>query len=222
MQRNHIKIEGVDCPVLYATPKYTRSPRVNITENLAKGKPVFQIPGQSNIRRVSLEILIKQNNKSFLKKLDEKVRDNKRLTIISTFKNIPSGEYYITDEYTVEFHNKDYFKVPLDLTLFNGDTVTEFVGKTKKLSTSTALNTDKGSVSSQQKKYTVIKAGESDKALVKKIQKALRKAGYYKSSLKVDGIYDKDVTSAVRKYQKAKGLKVTGTITKETANKLKL
>ena len=110
----------------------------------------------------------------------------------------------------------------MELTLFNGESVTEFVGKSNKLSTSQALNTDKGSVSSNTNQFKVIKAGESNKALVKKIQKALRKVGYYKSSLKIDGVFDKDVTSAIRKYQKAKGLKVTGTITKETANKLKL
>ena len=222
MVKDTIKIEGVVCEVLYATPKYARTPRVNVTENLAKGKPVFQTPGLSQIRKVSIEILVKQTDSNFLNTLDSKVYNNERITVISTFKNIPSGEYYITDDYSVDYHNRDYFKIPLELTLFNGESVTEFVGKSNKLSTSQALYTDKGSVSSNTNQFKVIKAGESNKALVKKIQKALRKVGYYKSSLKIDGVFDKDVTSAIRKYQKAKGLKVTGTITKETANKLKL
>ena len=226
MVRNTIKIDGVTCLVLYATPKYVRPSRVNVSENLAKGKPVFQIPGLSQIRKASLEILIPQTNETFLKTLDTKVYNNERITIISTFKNIPSGDYYITNDFQVEYHNRDYLKVPLELILFNGEEVTEFVGKSNKLSTSKALNTDKGSVKAQTQKYKVIKEGESDKALVKKIQKALRRAGYYKtagkSTLKIDGVYGKYTTQAVRQFQKANGLKVTGTITKETADKLKL
>ena len=226
MVKDTIKIDGVTCIVLYATPKYTRNPRVNVTENLAKGKPTFQIPGLSQIRKASLEILIRQTDTSFIKHLDNKVMKNERITVISTFKNIPSGEYYITEELSLEYHNKDWLKVPLELTLFNGETVTEFVGKTNKVSTSKALNTDKKSVQSKTTQYHVIKEGESDKALVKKIQKALRRAGYYKtagkSTLKIDGVYGKYTTQAVRQFQKANNLKVTGTITKETAKKLRL
>ena len=207
-------------------PKYTRPPRVNVTENLAKGKPVFQTPGLSQIRKVSIEILVKQTDSNFLNTLDSKVYNNERITVISTFKNIPSGEYYITDDYSVDYHNRDYFKIPLELTLFNGESVTEFVGKSNKLSTSQALNTDKGSVSSNTNQFKVIKAGESNKALVKKIQKALKKNGYYLTYkgryLKVDGKYSSCTVRSVKEFQRDKGLKVTGKADYKTAKKLKI
>lgn len=65
-----------------------------------------------------------------------------------------------------------------------------------------------------------------DKATVKKIQKALKKNGYYlsykKHYLKVDGIYSACTVRSVKQFQKAKGLKVTGQVNYSTAKKLKI
>ena len=62
--------------------------------------------------------------------------------------------------------------------------------------------------------------------MIKKIQKALKKNGYYLKEksryLKIDGIYHKYTVKAVKQFQKAKGLKVTGSVDYNTAKKLKL
>ena len=60
--------------------------------------------------------------------------------------------------------------------------------------------------------------------MVKKIQRALKKNGYYLSAyghyLMVDGIYHDWTVKAVKQFQKAKGLKVTGKVDELTAKKL--
>ena len=62
--------------------------------------------------------------------------------------------------------------------------------------------------------------------MVKKIQKALKKNGYYryadKRYLKIDGTYHKWTQKAVKKYQKDNELKVTGNVDQKTANKLQI
>ena len=72
-------------------------------------------------------------------------------------------------------------------------------------------------------KFKTVSKGSKDKAMVKKIQNALKKKGYYKGyKLKVNGIYDKRTQKAVKQFQKAKGLKVTGKVNQVTAKKLKI
>ena len=59
-----------------------------------------------------------------------------------------------------------------------------------------------------------------------KIQRALKNNGYYLTAyghyLKVDGIYWDYTVKAVKQFQKAKGLKVTGKVDEKTAKKLGL
>ena len=74
--------------------------------------------------------------------------------------------------------------------------------------------------------WKTVSKGSKEKAMVKKIQKALKKNGYYLSYkgryLKVDGKFHKYTEMAVKQFQKAKGLKVTGKVDYVTAKKLKL
>ena len=74
--------------------------------------------------------------------------------------------------------------------------------------------------------WKTVSKGSKAKTTVKKIQKALKKNGYYLEYnghyLKVDGIYQKYAEMAVKQFQKAKGLKVTGKVDEKTAKKLKL
>ena len=74
--------------------------------------------------------------------------------------------------------------------------------------------------------FTTVSKGSKDKAMVKKIQKALKNNGYYLSYkgryLKVDGIYHSYTERAVKEFQNDKGLKVTGKVDEKTAKKLKL
>ena len=75
-----------------------------------------------------------------------------------------------------------------------------------------------------KKVFKTIAKGSKNHAMVKKIQKALIKKGYYKSSsgkaYKVDGIYGDLTVKAVKQFQKAKKLKVTGKVDEKTAKKL--
>ena len=74
--------------------------------------------------------------------------------------------------------------------------------------------------------WKTISKGSKNTAMVKKIQKALKKNGFYIKEkgryLKIDGIYQKYTVKAVKQFQKAKGLKVTGKVDYTTAKKLKL
>ena len=74
--------------------------------------------------------------------------------------------------------------------------------------------------------WKTIAKGSKDKAMVKKIQRALKKNGFYLSYkgryLKVDGLFHKYTQMAVKQFQKAKKLKVTGKVDYATAKKLKL
>ena len=74
--------------------------------------------------------------------------------------------------------------------------------------------------------FKTVSKGSKDKAMVKKIQVALKKNGYYLKAyghyLKVDGIFHKYTELAVKQFQKAKGLKVTGKVDETTAKKLKI
>ncbi len=72
--------------------------------------------------------------------------------------------------------------------------------------------------------FKTVSKGSKDKATVKKIQRALKKNGYYLSYkghyLMVDGIYHDCTVRAVKEFQKAKHLKVTGKVDEKTAKKL--
>ena len=74
--------------------------------------------------------------------------------------------------------------------------------------------------------FKTVSYGSKDKAMVKKIQKALKKNGFYIKEkgryLKIDGIFHKYTVKAVKQFQKAKGLKVTGKVDYATAKKLKI
>ncbi|MBO5840885.1 MAG: peptidoglycan-binding protein, partial [Methanobrevibacter sp.] len=72
--------------------------------------------------------------------------------------------------------------------------------------------------------FKTIKKGSKDKLTVKKIQRALKRNGYYltfkRHYLKVDGIYGVCTVRSVKEFQRAKGLKVTGKVNYSTAKKL--
>ncbi|WP_405279376.1 peptidoglycan-binding protein [Methanobrevibacter sp.] len=72
--------------------------------------------------------------------------------------------------------------------------------------------------------FKTISKGSKNHVMVKKIQKALIKKGYYKSSsgkaYKVDGNYGDLTVKAVKQFQNAKKLKVTGKVDEKTAKKL--
>lgn len=80
--------------------------------------------------------------------------------------------------------------------------------------------------SAKKTSWKTVARGSKDKTTVKKIQRALKKNGYYLSYkgryLKVDGIYHKYTEMGVKQFQKAKGLKVTGKVDYKTAKKLKI
>ena len=74
--------------------------------------------------------------------------------------------------------------------------------------------------------FKTVSKGSKDNAMVKKIQVALKKNGYYLRFaghyLKVDGIFHIYTELAVKQFQKAKGLKVTGKVDETTAKRLKI
>ena len=74
--------------------------------------------------------------------------------------------------------------------------------------------------------FKTVSKGSKDSATVKKIQRALKNNGYYITAygryLMVDGIYDQCTEKAVKQFQKAKRLKVTGKVDEKTAIKLKI
>lgn len=74
--------------------------------------------------------------------------------------------------------------------------------------------------------FKTVSRGNKDKSTVKKIQKALKKNGYYltykKHYLKIDGIYQSHTERSVKEFQRDNGLKVTGKVDETTAKKLKI
>lgn len=246
----YFTIEGYEVIVQYGTLEYTRKGRISYEENLSDGDPVFHNAGYSKVFEVSCDILIpitKDTNDLF-NLIDNKVYYNEYLTIESNFGKIfPSGKYYL-DEFKPKYLNRDYYECSLNLTnVANGVTITEFKGATNKLTTNNALLSDKKSVNNKIKNrvnkkgrdalntaknkikesnFKTIGKGSTDSATIKKIQKALKRNGYYikvgNSTLKVDGIYGEYTKQAVQKFQKANGLKVTGKVDLNTAKKLNI
>ena len=72
--------------------------------------------------------------------------------------------------------------------------------------------------------WKTVQKGSKNKAIVKKIQRALKKHGYYLTYnghyLKVDGIFWDYTKMAVKQFQNTKKLKVTGKVDEKTAKKL--
>lgn len=109
------------------------------------------------------------------------------------------------------------------------DNVDGSTGNTK-LETTTKVNEkSKVAAKTDSKKKTdfkTVKKGSKDKAMVKKIQRALKKNGYYLKYkghyLKIDGWYGPYTFRSVKQFQKAKGLKVTGNVDEKTAERLKI
>ena len=98
---------------------------------------------------------------------------------------------------------------------------------TNKVSKKTSKKTNAAKTNSKKKTtFKTISKGSKDKVMVKKIQKALKKNGYYLRYkghyLKVDGWYGPCTFRSVKQFQKAKGLKVTGKVDEKTAEKLKI
>lgn len=86
--------------------------------------------------------------------------------------------------------------------------------------------TKKAKITVKKPVWETIAKGSKKHAMVKKIQKALKKNGFYLSYnghyLKIDGIYHIYTEMAVKQFQKAKNLKVNGKVDYPTAVKLKL
>lgn len=72
--------------------------------------------------------------------------------------------------------------------------------------------------------WKTVQKGSKEKAIVKKIQRALKNHGYYLTYngryLKVDGIFWDYTKMAVKQFQNAKTLKGTGKVDEKTAKKL--
>lgn len=236
----YFTMEGVEVIVQYGTLQYTRKGRISYEENLSDGNPVFHNAGYSKVFEISCDILIPITNQTddLFKLIDDKIYKNEYIKIESNFGKIfPSGQYYLED-FSPKYLNQDYYECSLKLTnVGNGVTITEFKGATNKLSTNNALLTDKKSVNKKLKSknnesnkkrsnFKTIGKGSTDTATVKKIQKALKRNGFYvkagNSNLKIDGIYGKYTVQAVQKFQKANGLKVTGKVDLKTAKKLNI
>ncbi len=236
----YFTIEGVEVIVQYGTLEYSRKGRISYEENLSDGDPVFHNAGYSKVFEISCDILIPITNDTddLFNIIDEKVYRNEYINIESNFgKLFPSGKYYL-EEFRPKYLNQNYYECSLNLTnVGNGVTITEFKGVTNKLTTNNALKTDKKSVTNKVKSnnkttknksvnFKTISKGSTDTATVKKIQKALKRNGYYvrvgKSNLKVDGIYGQYTVQAVQQFQKANGLKVTGKVDLKTAEKLNI
>lgn len=239
-QYKYFTIENYEVIVQYGTLEYSRKGRMTYEENLSDGDPVFHNPGYSKIFTVSCDILIpiSDETQDLFNLIDEKIYYNEHLNIESNFGKIfPSGKYYL-EEFKPKYLNKYYYECPLVLTNVGaGVTVTEFKGETNKLSTNNALLSDKKAVNKIIKKsekknedksenFKTISKGSNDSSTVKKIQRALKREGYYvkvgKSNLKIDGIYGQYTVKAVQQFQKANGLKVTGKVDLETAKKLNI
>ena len=86
--------------------------------------------------------------------------------------------------------------------------------------------TKKAKITVKAPAWKTVAKGSKDKAMVKKIQRALKNNSYYLSYkgryLKVDGIFEKYTEMAVKEFQTAKKLKVTGKVDYATAKKLKI
>ena len=77
-----------------------------------------------------------------------------------------------------------------------------------------------------KKAFQTIGPNSKNKKTVKKIQKTLKKNGYYKHAgkyyLKIDGKYQTWTTKEVKRYQKNNDLPITGKVDEKTATKLKI
>lgn len=219
----HLYLDGYELYVEYGTIKYGRDGRVSVNENLSDGLPIFHTAGLSQVVTISCNIYIPIDGTLF-EYLDDKVYKNETVTIKSSFGKIfPSGKYYI-ENFQPEYMDGTFYQCSLELTLFNGIEVTELFSHSK-VSTNNAILSDYNSVSNQTK-FNDIGEGSTDSNLVKKIQQALRRNGFYlkegTSSLLVDGIYSTYTTKAVQEFQKAKGLNITGIVNKATAEALNI
>lgn len=211
--------------VEYKSPESSRTGRVKDTVMLSDGGRHYHIPGVSNQYEIKFTTFIKKNDTAQLAHFDDAVYYNKPVTVVSTFANVKSGNYYVKD-WTPKISDTVYLTIAWDLSLItNDDTTTELFGTSVtanlKPSTSEALNTDTTSFTNT---VTVLKEGYTNKNQVKQIQRALQRAGVYVtahgSKLSVDGVWGKYTTQAIQKFQKIKGLTVTGTINDATKKAL--
>ena len=150
-----------------------------------------------------------------------------------------------TKKYSVTLKNKGKAVTNKKLTLkINGKTysattnakgvATFKITKLTKIGTKTATITFAGNkyynkVSAKSKirvKFATISKGSKRKAMVKKIQRALKKNKFYLTyrgkHLNVDGIYHIYTQMAVKQFQKAKKLIISGKVDEKTAKKLKI
>ena len=218
-----VYLDNFELIVQYASNNYERKGRVTVNENLADGEPVFHTGGLSQVVKVNLDILIPVDSRLY-DYLDEKVKKNEKVNITSNFGRIfPSGQYFI-ENFKPKYLDGRYYECNLPLILFNGVEVTELYSYSR-VSTNEAIITDKTSVSSATK-FVDIKEGHTDAEMVKKIQNALRRNGFYLidegSPLIVDGIFGKYTTKAVQQFQKQKNINVTGIVNEETAKLLNI
>lgn len=216
-------LDNYELIVQYASNSYERKGRVTVNENLADGEPVFHTGGLSQIVKVDLDILIPVDS-GLYDHLDSKVHKNEKVEIKSNFGKIfPSGKYYI-ESFKPKYLDGRYYECTLPLIYFNGVEVTELYSYSR-VSTNETILSDKTSVVNKTKSKE-IKEGHTDSEVVKKIQKALRRNGFYLmdegSALIVDGIYGQYTTKAVQQFQKTKGITVTGTVNEETAKLLNI
>lgn len=216
-----LKIDGFKQIVEYGSIEPSRTPRITSTLLLSDGGLHYHNPGLSNEFTVSFTTFIKKDDVEQIEHFNQIVLYNQKITVISEFGNFPSGEYYITKEWSLKHHSTNYYSVDWEVQqVTNDDTTTEFY-QIPTISTSDALTADEGSISQTEE---VVGEGCSDKNLVRQLQQLLKQEGYYViadgSTLIVDGVWGEYTTQALQLYQQSKGLKVTGTLTTETKEAL--
>ena len=123
--------------------------------------------------------------------------------------------------------SKDNLEVAMDESITNSLSAGEDSEKVMEDTTKTSeIKKSDNSKSVKKTTFKTISKGSKDKAMVKKIQKALKKNGCYIQYrghyLKVDGYYGPYTFKSVKHFQKDNKLKVTGKVDKKTAIKLKI
>lgn len=217
-------IDDFEQVVKYKSPESTRKGRVKSTELLGNGGRHFHVPGVSNEYSVKFTTYILQEDLEQINHFDLTVYNNDKVYLVSTFNNVQTGYYYLTD-FNLKYEDTLYYSVDWELNKITiNDSVSSIYGSSNDLgalSTSTSLNTDNNSVTSTSNTLT---SSNTSKTQVKQLQRLLKLKGFYihvsGSSLVVDGVWGKYMTQAIQQYQKKTGLTVTGTVTAETKKAL--
>ena len=177
-----------------ATPTMTASSKTFTFEDKTKAYTVTLKDNKGNLMK-NTKVTLKVNGKTYTATTNSKGVANFKLATITNGKKLTTKTTYSA------------------VITYAGDKYYNKVTKNVKLAVNAYV-------------WKTVAKGSKDKATVKKIQQALKKNGFYirynGHKLLVDGIYQKYTVMAVKEFQKAKKLKVTGRVDEATAKKLKI